>query len=85
MRPSLTPGARFDGNDLVVLAAIAAVYLGTVAYAVIYDNLLLGALLGALFLAGSTLVAYASAALSLLFGRPLHFLSCPCLSGMQRR
>ena len=61
MRPSLTPGARFDGNDLVVLAAIAAVYLGTVAYAVIYDNLLLGALLGALFLAGSTLVAYASA------------------------
>ena len=52
--------AGLDGNDTVVLAAIAAVLIGTLTYATIYDNLLTGALLGVIFMAASGLVAFVS-------------------------
>ena len=52
--------AALDGNDTVVLAAIAAVLVGTLAYAAIYDNLLTGALLGAFFMGASVLLAFMS-------------------------
>ena len=50
----------FEPNDTVVLAAVGAVLVGTLVYAGVYDNFLVGALLGGLLMAASMGVAWVS-------------------------
>ncbi len=57
MRADSSPGYLFHRHDIVVLWGIAAVFLGTLAYGWIYDNLTLGLLLGLLFMGLSLGVA----------------------------
>ena len=57
MRADSSPGYLFHRHDIVVLWGIAAVFLGTLAYGWIYDNLTLGLLLGLLFMGVSLGVA----------------------------
>ena len=57
MIPQSPSSESFDPNDTVVLAAVGAVLLGTLIYAAIYDNFLLGALGGALLMLASLGVA----------------------------
>ena len=57
MRADSSPGYLFHRHDIVVLWGIAAVFLGTLAYGWIYDNLTLGLVLGLLFMGLSLGVA----------------------------
>ena len=57
MRADSSPGYLFHRHDIVALLGIAAVFLGTLAYGWIYDNLTLGLLLGLLFMGLSLGVA----------------------------
>ncbi len=57
MRADSSPGYLFHRHDIVVLWGIAAVFLGTLAYGWIYDNLTLGLVLGMLFMGLSLGVA----------------------------
>ncbi|MEJ5896739.1 methyl-accepting chemotaxis protein [Aquabacterium sp. G14] len=57
MRADSSPGYLFHRHDIVVLWGIAAVFLGTLAYGWIYNNLTLGLLLGLLFMGLSLGVA----------------------------
>ncbi|TXI98220.1 MAG: chemotaxis protein [Aquabacterium sp.] len=57
MRADASPGYLFHRHDIVVLWGIAAVFLGTLAYGWIYNNLTLGLLLGLLFMGLSLGVA----------------------------
>jgi methyl-accepting chemotaxis protein len=54
--------SAFHHSDRVVLAAIATTFLGALIYGGIYDNLAIGAALGALLMGASIFAAYASKA-----------------------
>ncbi|HEX5354604.1 MAG TPA: methyl-accepting chemotaxis protein [Aquabacterium sp.] len=60
MRASNSPSYIFDYNDRIVLAAIAAEFLGVLIYGGQYGNLALGALLGAALMGASLVVAAVS-------------------------
>ncbi len=60
MSPNQNESPSFDPNDTVVLAAVGAVFVGALVYAVVYDNFLVGALLGVLLMAASLGVAWVS-------------------------
>src|SRR5574343_1878647 len=60
MRAKPSPGYLFHRHDIVVLWGIAAVFLGTLAYGWVYDNLLLGLLIGVTFMGLSLGVAASS-------------------------
>ena len=57
MRATSSPGYLFHRHDLVVLWGIGAVFAGTLAYGWIYNNLMLGLVLGLVFMGLSLGVA----------------------------